>query len=332
MLDALRRPSVIFGAGFGVLISLLCFFPEVFSLHTVTGFVHFTAMRPFALAVVGGATLLGFLLWAFWRSPMLLAMLVVVALFTGIVGVQWASKGLRNTAEVAAPSGDKLTVVSANVLIGNDSYDRLFKRISDTDADIVALQEAAHTTVEDKLEKFGLSDAYLVTPETPTASPTDADSLVMVKHDLEPEVIDAHSLPFATAGVRTSLGEFYSIHAHAPVQSAVEQRNWAHSVKTERDICERATLIAGDFNATTDSPLMRTGRCSDSAEELNMGARGSWPSKWSSMLGARIDHHLYNPEVLTPYKGEMFVIDGSDHRGLEFSYAFQDADGSAQDQ
>ena len=320
MLHALRRPSVVFGSVLGILISLFCFFPAVFSLHTVTGFVHFTAMRPFALAVVSGLTLFGFCLWASLRSPAVLSMLIVVTLFTVGVGVQWASKGLRNSAEVAAPSRDSLTVVSANVLIGNDSYDRLFQRIRDTDADVVALQEAAHTTVENKLKKFGLSDRYLVTPETPTASPSDADSLVMVKHHLEPEVIDAHGLPFATAGVRTSIGEVYSIHVHAPVQRAVDQRNWAHSVKAERDICERATLLAGDFNATTDSPLMRTGRCSDSAEELNMGARGSWPSSWPSLLGARIDHHLYNPGVLTPYRGEMFVVDGSDHRGLEFSY------------
>lgn len=323
MLHALRRPSVIFGAGLGLLVSLLCFFPAAFSLHTVTGFVHFTAMRPFALATVGAAVLVGFLVWALFRSPMLLSMLVVVALFTAGVGVQWASKGLRNSAEVAAPSGGSLTVVSANVLIGNDSYDRLFQRIRDTDADIVAMQEAAHTTVEDKLEKYGLVDKYLVTPETPTASPTDADSLLLVKKNLKPQVIDSHTLPFATAGVRTSIGEVYSVHAHAPVQRSVDQRNWARSVKTERDLCEHATLLAGDFNATTDSPLMRTGRCVDAADELKMGARGSWPSSWSSLLGARIDHHLYNHNVLTPYKGEMFVVDGSDHRGLEFSYTVQ---------
>ena len=214
-------------------------------------------------------------------------------------------------------------MVSANVLIGNNSYDRLFQRIRDTDADIVAMQEAAHTTVEDKLEKYGLADEYLVTPETPTASPTDADSLLLVKNNLKPQVIDSHTLPFATAGVRTSIGEVYSVHAHAPVQRTVDQRNWARSVKTERDLCEHATLLAGDFNATTDSPLMRTGRCVDAADELKMGARGSWPSSWSSLLGARIDHHLYNPNVLTPYKGEMFVVDGSDHRGLEFSYTVQ---------
>lgn len=309
------------GAGLGIVISLLYFFPGFFGLHTATGFVHLTAMRPFALVAMTVALVLGALIWAFWRQPGFGAMLVIITVFTAAVGVQWAAKGLRNSAEVAAPDGDVLTVVSSNVLIGNESYDRLFQRIRKTDADIVAMQEAAHTTVEALLQKYGLADTYLMTPTTPTAGPTDADSLLLVKHELEPEVIDANGLPFATAGVKTRIGEVYSVHAHAPIERKPVQRKWATSVHTERELCERATLIAGDFNATTDSPLMRTGRCLDAADTLKMGARGSWPSSWSSMLGARIDHQLFVPGRLTPFKGEMFVIDGSDHRGLEFSYA-----------
>lgn len=315
-----RWPSIILGGACGVLVSLLYYFPGVFSLETVTGFVHLTAMRPLAIALMVGILCVAGLVLLFVRSTWLLSAMVVIAVATGAVAGQWAARGFATSAEVAAPSARHLTVVSGNVLIGNDSYEGLLQRAKDDSADVIALQEAAHTTVERMLGDLGLTGTYEVTPPTPTAGPADADSILLVKKELEPKVIDATGLPFATAGMRTKYGEMYSVHAHAPVQRAREQRNWARSVETERRLCQRAVVVAGDFNATTASPLMRGGRCANAGETLNMGARGTWPSALPSLLGARIDHQLYLGGSLTPVAGEMFNIQGSDHRGLEFTY------------
>lgn len=318
-----KWPGIIGGAAVGLIISCLYFFPGSLSLHTVTGFVQLTAMRPLALVVMGGLLLIGTAVALVVRRASLTTTVVVLAVVTVLMAGQWFFKGLDTSRTLSSPQGESLTVVSANVLIGNSSYDGLFDRIRKTDADVVALQEAAHTTVTDLLDARSLTDDYFMTPPTPTAGPGDADSLLLVKKDLKPQLIDSGTLPFATVGVRTRVGEIYSVHAHAPIERAREQRNWARSVRTERRLCENAVLLAGDFNATTASPLMRGGRCKDAAETLNMGARGSWPAVLPSLLGARIDHHLYYPQALRPVQGELFNVEGSDHRGLEFTYAVQ---------
>ena len=329
--------TALVGAAAGTLLGLAAFYPHLLGLGEFTGFMHAVALRGLTLL----AALVVLLIAAVYCAFALLAecrrrfcgvlaaaaavLIITLAALTGFVrgGVApRAGVAQADGATSASASEMQITVINANVLYTNRSYDDVFSRVDPEGLAIIALQEAVRTQVEEYLDRYHLRDKFALTSPTPSATVDTNDSMLLISRELNPLEIDAAGLPFATAGMITDLGYVYSIHTHAPIARSIRQSAWADSVREALSYCNGNALIAGDFNATVNHRVMHSTDCANSAEQLGMVSAGSWPSRLPSLLGARIDHQYTGIDGLQPVSGEVFKISGSDHNGLHITYAW----------
>lgn len=314
-------------------------FPDALGLRTITGFVHLSALRaPVTLVVLVLLPVLALLL-RFPRPRRVLAGLLggiaVLALASAGILVDRAVAGAARAESAAAGSGsaakqpgDTLTVLTANVLIGNSGYDSVLVDAADAGADVIALQETSPAIAAQILHRTGLSADYAIAAVSVRSGVDTAATILLVRPALEPAEIDGTPLPFATAGVRTTVGDVYAVHTYAPIDLAPRQFNWWRSVSESAALCRagEGTLVVGDFNAARDHHALHGHTdCADAGAELGMGVTGTWPAAvrgmaWPRPLGTVIDHQLFDPRTFGAQHGRVVDIPGSDHRGVLVEY------------
>lgn len=337
-----RLRPVLLGALLAVGLGLVALFPDALGLRTLSGAVHLSALRGLVtLAALGILLVAAGGLLSRRSRPFLTGFLgfgAVLVLASGgiLLGRGYSDPGVpaaetQPSAPAAAPGsapGSRLTVLTANVLIGNAGYEDLLREAAAAQADVIALQETSPAIVEAVLERTGLSAEYEVAAVSIRSGVDTAATILLVSPALEPEEIDGGPLPFAAVGARTNVGYIYAVHTYAPIDRSIRQFNWWRSVSESAKLCTTGagTLVVGDFNATPDHRTL-TGHtdCTDAATALGMGAVGTWPQtvgdrEWPRGLGAAIDHQLFDPQRFAAHRGRILDIPGSDHRGVLVEY------------
>lgn len=347
-----RRPlAIVLGAAVALLVGIAAFFPGLLGLGTVTGFVHLSAMRSLVTLCAAGVLVVGAvgLLRAGLRS-FLAGFLVVGCVLSASSGGVLLARGMTPAAEAPAgtvapvpagtsapvtagaeaPNEDTLGVLTANVRIGNTGYDALLTGAAAAGADVIALQETTAVAVEDMLRRTGLGTDFVLAAAPEGHGTSIVDTVLLTRRELAAQPVDPETLPFASAGVRTPVGEIYAVHTHAPVSLALTQENWEYTVTAAGALCAPGSsrLVVGDFNATLDHRVLRQSTdCEDAARRLGMAGWGTWPAtapgsigSWPGWLGTQIDHQFYDQESFRPIRGRILDIPASDHRAVLVEY------------
>jgi endonuclease/exonuclease/phosphatase (EEP) superfamily protein YafD len=315
----LRRRTRLRRAAAGTVVGVaLLTLPDLLRIDRITPFAQVVSFRPYAL--VGVAALVLVLAGLSWRFRQLVlpavALLVVLAVGVGLT--------LPRTQAEPVPSGGRpLTVLAFNTLDGAADVAGLAELIRTERPDLAALIEVG-PWYRDRLAPLVEPLGYRMV----TATGTDSDGVTDV---FGVTALVAAHLGDVTSAVDTStpfpiveiggggLAEtrFVAFHAVAPRRGDV--RRWSADLRTLERYCAGGTptIVAGDFNATSDHSVLReaTTGCSDAATQRGRALWPTWPTWMPTWFGAQIDHVFST----TPIAAEDFAvreIAGSDHRAV----------------
>ena len=297
-----------------LLIVAVPLYPELFGLHEVTPFAQLVAFRPQGLVVV---LVLGILMLV-RRGWRIAAVLVMVLALTGA-----ALTAPRQFSDAKPPSAGSrvLTIMVANVLGGGADADAVAKVIRERRPDLVSLPEAqADVREEIRARLQGLAyNGYTLQSSAAVESATSvlvSSSLGAVRFD-EDQSATAFGHIIVTGG---NLGEVRLIAYHGLPPLPSEVTTWKQDLGVLRLWCAQnpPTIVAGDFNATTDHADFRHAlgsNCRSVASLTGSGLVGTWPSDRPAVTRTQIDHVLITRQ-LEPGRFTTYAIEGSDHRAV----------------
>lgn len=281
----------------------------------VTWMLSFCQTFRFHLGLVGIPALLLALIARRWRPLVGLAPVVAYGLWPGLAPMWRAAP--------PAAQGESLCVMSANVLRGNRHVDEVLAQVRAVDPDVLFIQEYSphwRSSISDELrERY----PYRLEADREDNFGVAAFSR---KPMLRSEVV------FLGAGRRPCLRcefelnkqnvAFYNVHVVPPTGFgwSIEQRR-AYADLLERVKSERIPVIlAGDFNATTDSCVdarLRELGFLNAHELAGKGRGATWPELtiFAKLPGIRLDH-VYLDRHLTATESVIGPRIGSDHRPI----------------
>ncbi|MEI8412721.1 MULTISPECIES: endonuclease/exonuclease/phosphatase family protein [unclassified Kribbella] len=297
-----------------LLIVAVPLYPELVGLDEVTPFAQLVAFRPQGLAVL---LVLGILMLV-RRGWRIAAVLVLILALTGA-----ALTAPRQFSDAdPPPAGSRvLTIMVANVLGGGADAGRVAEVIRERKPDLVSLPEAqADVREEIRAHLQGLTyNGYTLQPSAAVESATSvlvSSSLGAVQFTQDGSATTFGHI-IVTGG---NLGEVRLIayHGFPPLPSAVT--TWKKDLEVLRHWCAQnpPTIVAGDFNATTDHADFRHalgGNCRSVASLTGGGLIGTWPSDQPAVTRTQIDHVLLTRQ-LEPGSFTTYAIEGSDHRAV----------------
>ncbi len=243
----------------------------------------------------------------------------VVALVFGAACVASAAWSLVPRAP-ASDHRPELTVLSANLLVGNPTPERIVPQILAADADVVLLQEAFSpqwNAIEPLLrerypysvQRRGRQGAFAIFSRLPFVG--------------EPirEADDGFGRPRVAATVLFDGRPLLVRNVHLPSPGVLtilpEQTRAAEALADEARTAGAPALLAGDFNSPHDAPTLRALRKAGLIEAHRAAGRGrgaTWPRRTflRRFPGVGIDHVYVTPE-LEPVRAEVGETFGSDH-------------------
>ena len=290
--------------------------------------IRLVSFTPYAIALYAVALLLLLLVIAAGRgrrrraggsAALLVATLLALHVF-------WASGPYAG--EVATAEGERFTVLTANLAIGDADPSRVVDLALKNDVDALVLSEITPLALR-QMDAAGLSRAF------PHAEGETGPGVqgTMVFSTRAPTDVTPLRTTFAGVATTFPVGEqgtlqLLAVHPHPPVGDA---REWRADHQTIRDFVARneaagdATVIAGDFNATLDHEVM--GDLEDlgfrsAADATNAQWQPTWPSaSGMSLLGVEIPSLLQIDHVLVTGNAEAVSIEsatvqGTDHRAV----------------
>ncbi|WP_028923349.1 endonuclease/exonuclease/phosphatase family protein [Pseudonocardia acaciae] len=279
-----------------------------------TPFAQLVAFRPVALA--GALVVLALLALVLARTrkvwPFVAGLLAVV--LAG--GLTLAPRLVANP-----PGGGRgLTVLTANLLNGSGSVERLAELIARERPDLVALTEvgaAYRARLEPLVRPLGYRAYGSTGPDRPDIAGVTALARVELG-ELDATVDAATHFPsLELRGGRLDGLRFVTFHSIAPVRGAVGQ--WLSDLGRLRAWCAgpAPVVVAGDFNATLDHSPFRSAAagCVDAAERTGDGLVGTWPASAPRAVGVQIDHVLASGGIGAEATS-VWDIPGSDHRAV----------------
>lgn len=326
-----------------LLVVALPLYPELYGLEAVSPFAQLVAFRPQALALV---LLIGLvmLIRRGWRLAAVLVSLLA------LVGMGLLAPRVFSDPTPPPPGSRALTIMVANVLGGGADAGEVAKLIREQRPDLVSLPEAqvdVRQEIQDHLQ--GLTyHGYTQQANAAVESATSvlvASSLGDVQFDSEkldtgkvsssqPKKPGAGEAGAETIGpVQQTTTQFGHIivtggtlgdlrlivyHGYPPLQSEVT--TWKRDLEVVKGWCgqDRQTILAGDFNATSDHYDFRQAlgdRCRSVAPSVGEGLAGTWPSDRITLAQTQIDHVVISDGIV-PGKFTTYKIPGSDHRAV----------------
>jgi endonuclease/exonuclease/phosphatase (EEP) superfamily protein YafD len=318
-------------------------YPELFGLEAVTPFAQLVAFRPQALVLVLLVGLL-MLIRPGWRLAAVLVSLLAV------VGMGLIAPRQFSDPTPPPPGSRALTIMVANVLGGGADPGEVAKLIQEQRPDLVSLPEAqvdVRQQIEDHLQ--GLTyHGYTQQANAAVESATSvlvSSSLGDVQFDSEkldtgkvsasqPKKPGAGEPGAETIGpVQQTSTQFGHIivsggtlgklrlivyHGYPPLPSEVT--TWKSDLQVVKHWCEQdlPTILAGDFNATSDHYDFRQAlgdRCRSVAPSVGEGLAGTWPSDRIALAQTQIDHVVFT-DGIKPGKFTTYKISGTDHRAV----------------
>ena len=271
------------------------------------------------LGLVAYALALVLLLVGFLRRRRASRAVGVVLAFGGLALHAWWFSPMVSGANPPAPEGaESLTVMTANLYLGEGDGLALVAAASEEDVDVLVVQEITLAALQE-MESGGLVELFPYR----IGVPGEAAEGTMVFTRERPE--DASPLDTRWDGWEVRLGSLTLLGVH-PVSPA-EVADWRrdHAAVREAAVAADADLVVGDLNATTDHEPMRllADEGFRSATELaNQGWQPTWPpngrtSLWGIPLPpvVQIDHVLLGP-ALAALGTHTVDVPGTDHRAL----------------
>ncbi|WP_436493364.1 endonuclease/exonuclease/phosphatase family protein [Actinokineospora sp. HUAS TT18] len=218
------------------------------------------------------------------------------------------------------PTGQRIRVMSANLLFGGADTATLLRLIRDARVDVLTLQELTPQALA-KLDDGGL--AGLLPHRVGQALPGASGSMIFAKVPLRQIVLVEGTLFAQPAAVVDLSGqtdvEIVSVHVCPPVENADDRARWISDLRglPSPDSKGRPRILAGDFNATLDHQafmeVLDRGY-SDSAELTGEGMRPTW-SQFPYGPPVTIDHVLIDRR-LGAAEVKVYDLPGSDHNAV----------------
>jgi endonuclease/exonuclease/phosphatase (EEP) superfamily protein YafD len=326
-----------------LLIVAVPLYPELYGLDEVTPFTQLVAFRPQLLVLT---LVLGLVMLVRWNWRIAAGLVILLAL-TG--GALTAPRNLSNP-EPPPPGTRELTIMVANVLGGGADAGDVAKLIQERRPDVVSLPEA-QVDVRQDIEAHLQGMKYYGYTQQANAAVESATS-VLVSASLGNVHFDAEKLDTGKVSSQEpgtakpgagepgavtigpvqqtttqfghiiitggNLGKLRVIayHGYPPLPAAVT--TWKRDLLVVKDWCAegRQTILAGDFNATTDHADFRAAlgsHCKSVAPSVGAGLQGTWPSDRPTLFRTQIDHIVVSGGI-KPGNFKTYDIDGSDHR------------------
>ncbi|WP_112243708.1 endonuclease/exonuclease/phosphatase family protein [Kribbella monticola] len=325
-----------------LLVVALPLYPELYGLEAVSPFAQLVAFRPQALVLV---LLVGLvmLLRRGWRLAAVLVCLLSLA------GMGLVAPRVFSEPTPPPPGSRALTIMVANVLGGGADAKEVARLIKEQRPDLVSLPEAqvdVRQEIQDHLEGLtyhGFTQQANAAVESAT-SVLVSSSLGEVQFDSEKldtgKVNSTQLKPGAgEPGAETigpvqqtstqfghiivtggTLGNLRLIvyHGYPPLPSEVT--TWKRDLEVVKGWCrqDRPTILAGDFNATSDHYDFRQAlgdHCRSVAPSVGAGLSGTWPSNRITLAQTQIDHVVITTGI-KPGKFTTYKIAGTDHRAV----------------
>jgi endonuclease/exonuclease/phosphatase (EEP) superfamily protein YafD len=310
---------------------LVIAWPQLFALQRAPGIAQLTSLRG-AMMVAAAVLIIVLvavaLLWRFARRLSATLALLLVG-FTLVSGAVVTSRGLGNPAFETRGRND-VTVLAWNTLGDAPGAQAISALAIDTGADVVSLPETTeaagiavaqlmkaagkpmwvHTVAYDQISK-ARSTTLLISAALGTYTVSDARITSVL-----PSVV---AVPADGSGPT-----IIAIHVVAPIPG--QMQNWRDDLSAVATACSGPNVImAGDFNATTDSfvglsdsSTTTLGQCTNAASATKNASVGTWPTFAPALMGAPIDHimntanwRVSGMRVIASHDGF-----GSDHRPI----------------
>ncbi|MFY9487449.1 MAG: endonuclease/exonuclease/phosphatase family protein [Solirubrobacterales bacterium] len=277
-------------------------------LDSIHPFVAIVAFTPYvAAACVVPLTIA--LLLRVWRVAAL-AGIVLIVLGATLVG--------RLTADGQPPArGPIVTVMTANVLRGNDQAAEFLGLVRSKDVDILGLQEL-EPEFSSGLRRAGMGE--LLPHALDDSLPGFAGSGLWSRSALRRTGSQTvESVTDATEGEQTSNGLRVRVVHPVPPTSPGRVAKWRRGLNAiPCAACDSKLprIVIGDFNATHDHSAFRSllsRGYKDAADSVGKGLIATWPHRGRRKL--TLDHILVHQSIRV-ISVEIVRIPGSDHRAV----------------
>lgn len=218
------------------------------------------------------------------------------------------------TPTAEAGSSMTLRLVSANILYGNQTPEKVVELIRETDPDIVVLVEM---TSSHRRTMAVLWDNY------PYVVDNNGGNVILSRIPVESTEIDYVTFGRANVVMRLNLSgtsfTVMGVHTSTPLRKwKWEDRN-GHLQEIAAFVQQEGqpTIVAGDFNISPFSPnffaLLRDSGLQNG--RIGQGINTTWPDNALAILRIPIDHFLATPEI-SVHDLQTGPYVGSDHRPL----------------
>ncbi|MFW0872134.1 endonuclease/exonuclease/phosphatase family protein [Rhodococcoides corynebacterioides] len=224
-------------------------------------------------------------------------------------------------ADADSPTGTPITLMQANVMLGDADPAALVASVRDRGVDVLTAQELTPEFV-DALDDAGMGDVlpYRFVMPYPGGAGAGIYSRVPVTDGRE---LDGYLLSSVTARVDLGTGpvRVYAVHPVPPYPTPTAV--WAQEMSMLRDELRTAArspepvIVGGDFNATHAHARFRalvSDGWSDVGDVVGAGIVPTYPTDKSYPPVVGIDHVLVREVGAT--SSTAVDIAGSDHRGL----------------
>lgn len=327
-----RATVVVIGLVLLVVAGLLTF-PAVFGLGAVPGLLHLVSFRGWAVLAAGGVGVLVAVVAVLRRRHRdrggwwVLAgvVLAVAAANAAVLGV----RSLPTAAASPGPAPDgrpTVTVLEYNTEGGATTAAQIARLAAGAGADVIALPETGARMAERIAADPAVADrGYQVFTHQEQPINGSETSLLVARSMGPYRVLDTPTVGLGAVRVVPVDGSgpvLAAVHTAPPTED-FGYDVWERSVTAAAGLAVpgavpgATSIVAGDFNATLDhQPLRDLGGAVDAARAAGAGAQGTWPSNWPALLGAPIDHVLFDPAAWSVSASHTVQLGGSDHRGL----------------
>lgn len=219
--------------------------------------------------------------------------------------------------------GPELTVMQANIWLGNADTDALVDQIASENVDVVSVDELTSEAAE-RLVAAGIEDELPYSFTRPFSG--GAGTGIWSRYPLSDQV---HHEEFLLAGLSARItmpdntsAAVFAFHPVPPWPTPAS--TWAGEMDRIADILNEVPaesgpiVVVGDFNATRDHVKYRnlvSGRFRDVADQVGAGVQNTYPADRAPIPPMiAIDHIATSGAVARSV--DVVTIEGSDHRGL----------------
>lgn len=327
-----RWPAVVVALVLLALAAVLTF-PATFGVGAVPGLLHLISFRGWAVLAAGTVGLLLAVVAVLRRRhrdrgvwwAVTGAALAVAVVNAGVLGVR--SVPTANAAPGPVSDGPStVTVLEYNTEGGATTPAQIARLAADAGADVIALPETTGRMAEKVAADPAVADrGYQVFAHREQPYEGAETSLLVAASMGQYRMLDTPSVGLGAVRVVpvVSGGPTLAAVHTTPPTSDFGYDTWTRTVAAAAALATPtaadggSAIVAGDFNATLDhQPLHDLGGAVDAARAAGAGAQGTWPSDWPALLGAPIDHVLFDPADWSVAAAHTVQSGASDHRGL----------------